>query len=501
MLTSTSLIILLILGDTLQSVVFIVLPTMELMRGPVASTSGACQASGFFLMLGFEATDVAVVLVALHTALYIFRGRGGLYPFRRLAFSSFLLVPLLLGSLAFLNKPAFTNSGRYCHLPQRPKWASLALNWIPRYLIFITISVTYISTYVHVHILMNGFGAACQGGSVPGPEPAGPDGDGVVSAPPTPTVTRDCLLPPPPPCEGPDPPAGGDRAFPAASMAADGHTMAHRRRSGDHEDQRALVSGALDKAVGPAADSVFQGYRQTSSPPTATPSPTPPSRLHTMLRRGTQGQGPSTKSSPCQQQLSLTLDTPPSMSQMRDKIRRQLRQLFIYPAVYIFAWLIPFIMRASGYKPSFALALASLASLCAHGIADALVFSILEKPWRHPRHVAGGSGPLSSWWSGSAGRRGRARADGHLSGGPGRTRDEMHVDGRAARFRRDEELAERRVLRRPDPGAAEPSRDWWDVRLGRLDGWEDDDYHVACDAKGSRAAVAANQRVVGGYSL
>lgn len=577
-----SLIILLIQSDTLKSIVFIILPIIEIARGPVASGGATCQISGFFLTVGFEACDIAVLLLALHTALYIFRGRGGLYPYRHGAFAVFLAVPLLLASLAFINKPAFTNSGRYCHLPSKPRWASLALSWIPRYLILVTICVTYVSTYVYVQILMNRFGAACGGDRPPASL--------------TPPIADHGLLPPtPPPVEGSTPPAESGDESPAASMAADGHTMAHRGRSGDHDDQRALVQGPLVDAsctketTRPDADPshpVYQQERcalsnlematpasrqmvaktappgarltlsepparyaqsksgwpwtqlasrtsprnswnrpllatapaQISRPPmeTCSPTPTPPSRLRTVFRRGT-GSPDSTARVGCQR--VATLGTPPGMTKMRDKIRRQLGQLFIYPAVYIVVWLIPFVSQtadsASLNRPSFGLAVASLASLCVQGVADALVFSLLEKPWRYPRRVTSDHGVLLWWWSIGGGGRGRGQGagrsgsssfmpcwpvlstvDGHPSSGAGRTRDEMLMDSRAARLRRDDELAERRMLRRTEPGSAETRpREWWDVHLGNLDSWDNDD--VGCSAKGSRATVVSHLKGVG----
>lgn len=252
-----SLILLLIQSDMLKAIVLVILPAVELVRGgPVASEAAICQASSFFLLVGFEACDVAVALVALHTALYIFRGRGGLHPYRRPAFALFLAVPLLLASLAFVNRPAFTNSGRYCHLPSKPRWPSLALNWVPRCLMLVAICFTYVATYLHVQVLMNRVGAIAHGGRLPAPPPTPPIAHhGLLS--PTPS--------PPPPDEDPGSAADGSERIPAASMAADGHTMAHRRSSCDREELRALVAGSRDAAAwrsaGSDADPLLPVYR------------------------------------------------------------------------------------------------------------------------------------------------------------------------------------------------------------------------------------------------
>lgn len=177
------------------------------------------------------------------------------------------------------------------------------------------------------------------------------------------------------------------------------------------------------------------------------------------------------------------------MTKMRDKIRRQLRQLFLHPAVYMAMWAIPFAAHvagdASSSRPSFGLAVASLASLCAQVIADVLVFSVL-KPWRHPRRASDNNSGARAESRGRGGGRGNGGfvpcwpslsvVVGASSRAAGRTRDQMLVDIRAARLRRDSELAERWMLRRAKAAAAAPSpRDWWDVRLGSLDEWDHED--------------------------
>ncbi|EEY15189.1 conserved hypothetical protein [Verticillium alfalfae VaMs.102] len=107
--------------------------------------------SGFFLAVGIEASDIAVALIAIHTALYIFKprqlnGQSGLYPYRRTAYAVVFILPVVLASLAFINTPAYVNNGQYCYLPIRPLWARLALSWIPRYIILLIIFVSYFCT-------------------------------------------------------------------------------------------------------------------------------------------------------------------------------------------------------------------------------------------------------------------------------------------------------------------------------------------------------------------
>src|ERR1700712_1876694 len=102
-------------------------------------------------------------MIALHTALYIFRprssnGEGGLYPYRHYAYTLWVVFPLLMASLAFINNSnSYVPEGTYCYLPVRPFWYRLALAWIPRYIIFIFILAIYLSIYYYVKYKQYGF--------------------------------------------------------------------------------------------------------------------------------------------------------------------------------------------------------------------------------------------------------------------------------------------------------------------------------------------------------
>ncbi|PHH82170.1 hypothetical protein CDD82_6792 [Ophiocordyceps australis] len=563
-LTMYCLIILLIQSDMLKSIWFVILPTVELVNGPVVSESLICQASGFFLSVGIEACDVAVVLIAIHTALYIFHSGNGLYLYRRPAYAAFVLVPLLLASLAFINKPAFVHTGQYCYLPRHPHWARRALSWIPRYIILATICITYIFTYTYVKILISRFGEA---GTWRG-EGATPtssrrerfarnknrSGMRTSSLPPTPRISYHGLIPPTPPREagslerkeaklststaartsssqgdgvGPmeegsdlttirktllspvpenaikwkipqfgthssfphdqQPRALSDGNIPSAIMAASRHSAvsegkASRMHSGASKTHLFMPTSRVPSSSSrqASASSTIRKHSPQPSTPrhfwnrslavTATPASQVPSESNivAMLRRG-----PGGSDSSGSVLLSPTALESTGLHRTRDKTRRQLRQLFIYPGVYIVVWLVPFVSHVAGDDSSFVLVLASLISLCAQGIADALVFSVLEKPWRHARRnsaAAATSWCLRLWRPG--------RGVGEVSGAStavkvGRTREEMLVDSRVATRRREEELAERRLLQLAPPRR---QREWWDVHLADLS--DSDDYSV-----------------------
>ena len=151
------------LSDMLKALCFMVYPVVELSHGRVASKSAFCQTIGFFLALGIEACDFAVLFIAIHTGLCVSRKRNGLYPYRRAAFLVFGTIPLILVSLAFVNKPAFANTREYCYLPMQPHWTRTSLSWIPRYIIFIIILGTYAWIYVHIALVTGKFARSSEG--------------------------------------------------------------------------------------------------------------------------------------------------------------------------------------------------------------------------------------------------------------------------------------------------------------------------------------------------
>jgi G protein-coupled receptor GPR1 len=180
---------LLIQSDLIKSLWFVIFPIVDYTHGPIASDSAFCQVSGFFLALGIESSDVAVLLITLHSALYILRPQSGLSPYRRYAYALYVVVPLLVASLAFVGGRGYENSGPYCYLETGPGWERLALSWIPRYVIFIIILVTYACIYAYVRSMMVNYGKGHQcsfGQDCPG--------DRCTGSPPTPTIERHGLV-------------------------------------------------------------------------------------------------------------------------------------------------------------------------------------------------------------------------------------------------------------------------------------------------------------------
>jgi G protein-coupled receptor GPR1 len=135
----------------------------------------------------------------------------------------------------------------------------------------------------------------------------------------------------------------------------------------------------------------------------------------------------------------------PGTVKSREKILRQLRLLFIYPIVYVVIWILPFIVQLTGYGKGapYGMRLASIVFLCFHGFADALVFSLKEKPWRHSQAFKLIN--LRFW------KR--------------RTREEMTLDSRFAKKRREQEQAEWEMNRQTGQDTSKAARgapEWWD---------------------------------------
>ncbi|KAK5625387.1 hypothetical protein RRF57_001103 [Xylaria bambusicola] len=132
-------------------------------KQPLGSHWAFCQVSGFFLSVSIEASDIAVLLIAIHTALFIIQGQHtganfGLRPYRRVAYTLWATVPIILAVIVPITGASFVDNGPYCYLPVQPSWYSDTLAWGPRYVIFGFIIATYTGLYIYVYISFRRFG-------------------------------------------------------------------------------------------------------------------------------------------------------------------------------------------------------------------------------------------------------------------------------------------------------------------------------------------------------
>ncbi|KAI5919816.1 G protein-coupled glucose receptor regulating Gpa2-domain-containing protein [Camillea tinctor] len=154
------LIMLLIQSDMMKAMWLVICPIVYF--ADVPTNSKFCQVSGFFLTVTIEASDIAVLLIAVHTAIFILRrqhsgGSTGLYPYRRVAYALWAIVPIIMAAIVPLSGGAFVDNGPYCYLPSDPEWYISALSWIPRYIIFAIIIITYTGLYLYIGVRFRRF--------------------------------------------------------------------------------------------------------------------------------------------------------------------------------------------------------------------------------------------------------------------------------------------------------------------------------------------------------
>lgn len=499
---------LLIQSDMFKALWFMIHPVVVFTRGPVLSNSAFCQASGFFISIGIEASgtrpyvmiwpsfgetmltvvDFAILMIAVHTALYIFKpsqglGEGGLYPYRHFAYVLWVIFPALMSSLAFLNPDnAYVTQETYCYLPIRPFWYGLALSWIPRYIIFITITVVYFSIYGYVKYKFSELGSdvgdtsrkrasaiddpTLQSADLTAPNRVHrPDRPEVPSMP---KLARHGLIP------HSDTASTISPTSRKQSVISNGSPRARSNSRGYSWDTYTLANldtTLFDPAKEPQSplppELHYDASRSSPSTldtdllPDSTTSVT--STMHVF--RGFKFRRPSSAATPLEDQphfdLSLSLVdsrgrniATEELRKTRTAIRRQLRFLFIYPLVYMLMWVIPFISHCMQYTDYYVshmpfvlscLVTIIIALQCA---VDCWLFSTREKPWRY---IPGSKGTFVNsflFWRHNAldEARGTSSSVPVARAGPGKSRAEMVAEARIAYKRRAEELAHSATL-------------------------------------------------------
>jgi G protein-coupled receptor GPR1 len=315
-----------------------------------------CQASGFALAIGIEASgrclaqsfgsisiltgepDFIILLIAIHTVLSVlWPGNSiGLYSYRYTAYACSAGCSVLLASLAFINQgDAYVSQGTFCYLPVRPIWYRLVLSWIPRYLILTSIVAIYLTIYIYTKSELGKVDINLTSSTV---------SEGTSS-----DLTKSPTKP--------NRPSRARRWF--------GQWTTH---------QRSTSIGCQAPAT-PSAPSPVASQQEPTDP-----SAEPPSRQQTLL------EALRDKSFLPHQDKEPQQDTNNILRKRHKAIRRQLRYMFIYPLVYAVMWFPPFISHCYFYtkehNPPFALSCLSLVLLSLQCAVDCLIFGIREKPWR-----------------------------------------------------------------------------------------------------------------------
>ncbi|KAF1964586.1 hypothetical protein BU23DRAFT_492045 [Bimuria novae-zelandiae CBS 107.79] len=370
------LIMLLIFGDLMKAMWLFLLAAVSLARGKIVTESVFCQTSGFLVQFGTETSDYAVLVIALHSALQVFRPSrtirsDGLYRYRHQVYIGALVIPAAMAGLAFINpRWGYMSQGPFCSLPLRPFWYRLALQWIPRYLIAIIILGLAIAIYFHV-----GFEFRALHNSMQEAKPSVYTTFSVGSV---------------------------ENNVGSGPAIAEYQVSQSRRGSSAVSmigaSRRASVVALVDSHTDFGNDST----RTQSIPESSQVA----DRSYTLLPLRTDDtvntdnsynekenqHDPSRENSEENASPSSQAPNPHMQRQLAKQwshIHRQLRLMFIYPLVYILVWLFPFINHCLTYQDGYArhpfywLNLVTIICITLMGTIDCLIFSLREKPWRH----------------------------------------------------------------------------------------------------------------------
>ncbi|RPB04282.1 hypothetical protein L873DRAFT_1825841 [Choiromyces venosus 120613-1] len=475
------LIMLLIFSDFFKASWQLIYPAVVFTRGAVASESKFCQAAGFFMSMGIEASDFAVLVIAVHSALYIFRpglraiGEGGLFRYRHSVYAAWLAFSILMPSLAYINSaPAYSAQGTFCYLPVRPVWYRMALAWIPRYIILVTILILYASIYIYVRMKFRTFRSHVGASTLE-------------------MDTVDLAVPEPPKDEGGLPQLDDHGLIPTSPFS-------DSRQASNASDQpfaKLMMPQTIAEKLNFPSPCSSEPRPWTYD---GTSSPSRRGSLPVSIANPEGGTGSSSEISHGNKVKGGTADgASAELRRRRIAISRQLRLLFIYPLVYALMWVPSLVSNLLQYRdqfvrdPNFPLACMVAFTIPIQCAVDCWLFTIREKPWRYIPESNG-----KSFWS----RYGFIRGEGCNSvdtkdGEDGwRNRKNMSFEARKAYERREEERREaaERWLQRPDdkgrlstssaPSApAEPKkayRSWWD-------GFSDDLDEIVEEAESKRA--------------
>ncbi|KAH7043260.1 G protein-coupled glucose receptor regulating Gpa2-domain-containing protein, partial [Macrophomina phaseolina] len=395
------LIMLLILGDWMRALSYVVFVCVSFTHGTISTHTCICQAAGYLIQMGTEISDFSVLFISIHGATQIFKppvtvaGRDDrLYKYRRWIYAFILIVPQVFASLPFIGDGkgvGYLSQGAFCTLPIRPIWYRLALAWIPRLLIWFTILGLAVAIYVHVHREFRDFSEAFRRHSTTStdflsdtPDGSPTNSDKRRDSSPNISPRRHSLdpgmeqqptedpAPVEPVIERPQPTQTGQYSYVDATCA---NPVGHRPSLPiSVNSERTDVTGRNSIWQ---LSAFFNTSRRSSDSAKNTASR---ARHHTF-----------SSSLRAERKLVRRTSEPidARMAQKRSNIRRQLRQVFVYPLVYICLWLIPFTALCLAYnpryarRPPFVLNMLSNFCPCFIGAVNVVVFSWREKPWRY----------------------------------------------------------------------------------------------------------------------
>lgn len=367
--------------------------------------------------------DLAVLAIAVHSALQVFcpanrhSKSDGLHRYRYYVYTVALVLPSMMAGLAFVNPGwAYLSQGAFCTLPIRPFWYLLALAWIPRYLIALTIISLAIAIYAHVGFEFRSYANTHESFKTPitttNSRSSHFDRDtraSIATQRPTTNgagaglrsyVVRNEVSPPP-------------RRTSTTTFDGDNIAMAQANTSTESSTQGLPVisldfPGDAMFANRPPLFMIPSGFAMKSSKKREPSSPRHNSIQSAMDALTTKN---ATPFGCLQESVSSREPSPMShaqrhMAHQRYRIHRQLRLMFIYPIVYTLMWVMPFVHHCLQYNNYFAahpiwfIRLGATICMTSMGFVDCLIFSVREKPWRKMQ-TSGGTvwGSLAVWRS------------------------------------------------------------------------------------------------------
>ncbi|KAK9484291.1 G protein-coupled glucose receptor regulating Gpa2-domain-containing protein [Lipomyces starkeyi] len=354
-----TLIFLLIFFDCWRAIVLFWYPIRVWHAGENSIGPHACQADGFFAALSIEASDFGVLVIAVHTLMFIMYPQvgslsaykyGGLYRYRRTVYILWGAFAVLFASLPFVKTSSVTTQDSaslgyiqnltWCYLPVQPIWYRLVLAWVPRYLVLISICVIYVSVYIYVRKVLRAV-------------------DNVY--------TR---------------PQETDRRDPVTAVDAN-----QGQQQIDVEKQ-----GVCDEPLPPNFDlaiSPLDPYPLSSNThPSGSTSPSGTQSIGNDRHRATvpaQGQFVTPR-----YLNNIQMETT-ARDRQRAFIERQVKYLLLYPIFYVIMWAAPFLSQCLMYSSYFVenpvvwLGYLSACMYAISGFLNTIIFAIRESPWRRGR--------------------------------------------------------------------------------------------------------------------
>lgn len=397
----------------------------------------------------------------------------------------------------------------YCTLPKRPFYYRLALSWIPRYMIFITVVCIYASIYVYVRSKFHGFDnlGSCTRSMSAERESTAEYVTEQLRSQNDPESPRTLL-------------SNGASASRKASVVSAIFLINSSKPEPDSQnipeyEQIDIITAPeavdISKQGSGVSSSDFAACATASKALNSVESCHPeeethidekltrPSIARTMSEARTIDTECTMDADTTFQEdakdhstLSRNKPRPSQLARTRRAIRRQLRFMFIYPLVYIAMWTLPFVAHCFNYSDwwtahePFSLTVAATACLSLQAGADSLVFSWRERPWRRTR------APKPDWVKRLFDRTIHIYPHGIRGGGSNPSHDEKQIGSRP-------KLRDMRRHSSIKGQSIKPEKHWWEAegRRRKDSVWMGTDSHNSVSRLSSEPSPAANTQAEG----